>query len=121
MASAPVAGIDDQDADNKVANVVVKSEPVDVEYGEDGVIQPAVPACGDPVLASDSFGDGCADDGQFGQDEHGDTTECSSSFGDSGCGSDDETESDAGVAEVDSPFFYRINVGDTSASSHIIR
>ncbi|XP_066363397.1 uncharacterized protein [Miscanthus floridulus] len=110
MASAPVAGINDHDADNKAGNVVVKSEPVDMEHGEDGVIQPAVPPCGDPVLASVSFGD-----------ERGDSTECSSSFGDSGFGSDDDTESDTGVSKVDSPFFPHINVGDSTAMPHIIR
>ncbi|OQU77862.1 hypothetical protein SORBI_3009G113500 [Sorghum bicolor] len=120
MASDPLAGINDHDADNKAGNAVVKSEPVDVEHGEDGVtIQPAVPAaCGDPVLASVSIGDECADDVQSAQDEHGDSTECSSSFGDSGFGSDDETESDTGV---DSPFFSHVNVGDTTAMPHVIR
>jgi len=121
MASDPVAGVNDHDADNKADNVVVKSEPVDVEYVEDGVIHPAVPACGDPGLASVSFGDECADDVQSAQDGHADSTECSSSFGDSGFGSDDETESDTGATEVDSPFFSHINGGDTTAVPHMIR
>lgn len=123
MASDPVAGINDQDVDNKFGNVVVKSEPVDVEFVEDGVIQAAVPACGDPVPASVSFGDDeRAGDVQFAEDVHGDSTECSSSFGDSGFGSDDdETESDTDATEVDSPIFSHINVDDTTAVPHIIR
>lgn len=57
MASAPVVGTNDHDVDDKLASVVVKFGPMGLQYGEDRVIQPAVPACDDDV--------------QFAQDEHG--------------------------------------------------
>ncbi|RLN29926.1 hypothetical protein C2845_PM05G23090 [Panicum miliaceum] len=90
--------------DGMARSVVVKSEPADMEDAQD------------PVLPFGSFGDEVAED-----DEYGDSTECSSSFGDSGCGSDDDTESDAGIMEVDSPLYSQINGHDTPAVSHVVR
>ncbi|RCV18066.1 hypothetical protein SETIT_3G270700v2 [Setaria italica] len=103
MAAAPsnIGG-----ADSKARNAVVKSEPADVEYAQD------------LELPFGSYGDKVAED----EHEHGgDTTECSSSFGDSGFASDDDTESDAGIMEVESPLYSHINVHDTPAASHIVR
>ncbi|CAL4893152.1 unnamed protein product [Urochloa decumbens] len=103
MAPAPAAFSNNSDDDIKAPNAVVKSEPAEAEYAED------------PVLPFGSFGDKVA------EDEHGDSTECSSSFGDSGFGSDDDIESDAGIMEVESPLYSHINVRDTPAVSHIVR
>ncbi|CAN6293206.1 unnamed protein product [Urochloa humidicola] len=103
MAPAPADTSNNSDADMKASNAVVKSEPADVEYAED------------PVLPFSSFGDEVA------EDEHGDSTECSSSFGDSGFGYDDETESDPSIMEVESPLYSHINVHDTPTMSHIVR
>jgi len=87
----------------KAGNVVVKSEPADGEHAQD------------PVLPFGSFGDEVA------EDEHGDSTECSSSFGDSGFVSDDDAESDAGIMEVESPLYSQIKGPDAPAVSHIVR
>ncbi|CAL4907762.1 unnamed protein product [Urochloa decumbens] len=103
MAPAPAAFSNNSDDDIKAPNVIVKSEPADAEYVED------------PVLPFGSFGD------KADEDEHGDSTECSSSFGDSGFRSDDDTESDAGIMEAESPLFSHISVHDTPAVSHIVR
>ncbi|CAN6360153.1 unnamed protein product [Urochloa humidicola] len=103
MAPAPVAPSNNGGADSKAPNAAVKSEPADVQYVED------------LGLPFGSFGHKVA------QDEHGDSTECSSSFGDSGFGSDDDMESDAGITEVDSPLYSHINVHDTPTVSHIVR
>ncbi|OEL15201.1 hypothetical protein BAE44_0023780 [Dichanthelium oligosanthes] len=100
MATAPAASSNNGDADSKARDAVVKSEPVDVEYAKD------------PVLPFASFG------GKVAEDEHGDTTECSSSFGDSGFVSDDD---DAESDEVESPLCSRVNVDDTPAVPHIVR
>jgi hypothetical protein len=65
MASVPVAGTNDHDADDKVANVVVKFGPAGLLYGEDGVIQPAVSACDDDVqFAQDEYEDSCWGEGK---------------------------------------------------------
>jgi hypothetical protein len=82
-------------ADSKARNAVVKSEPAD-----------------DPGLP---YGD------KFGEEHGGDSTECSSSFGDSGFASDDDTESDAGIMEVESRLYSRVSVDDTPAASHLMR
>ena len=86
----------------KARNVVVKSEPAD-----------GVERAQDPVPPFGSFGDEVA------EDEHGDSTECSSSFGDSGFVSDDDAESDAGIMEVES--HSQIKGPDAPAVSHIVR
>lgn len=88
----------------KAPNVVVKSEPAD-----------GVERAQDPVPPFGSFGDEVA------EDEHGDSTECSSSFGDSGFVSDDDAESDAGIMEVESPLYSQIEGPDAPAVSHIVR
>jgi len=88
----------------KARNVVVKSEPAD-----------GVERAQDPVPPFGSFGDEVA------EDEHGDSTECSSSFGDSGFVSDDDAESDAGIMEVESPLYSQIKGPDAPAVSHIVR
>ncbi|CAN6328535.1 unnamed protein product [Urochloa humidicola] len=103
MAPVAAAPSNNGDADSKAPNAVVKSEPADVQYAQD------------LVLPFGSYGDKVAQDG------HGNSTECSSSFGDSGFGSDDDTESDAGITEVDSPLYSHINVHDTSTPSNIVR
>ncbi|CAN6304830.1 unnamed protein product [Urochloa humidicola] len=103
MAPAPADSSNNSYADIKAPTAVVKSEPADVEYSED------------PELPFNSFGD------KVDEVEHGDSTECSSSFGDSGFGSDDDTESDSCIMEVESPLYSHINVHDTPTMSHIVR
>ncbi|CAN6299060.1 unnamed protein product [Urochloa humidicola] len=105
MVPAPADSSNNSDADIKAPNAVVKSEPADVEYA------------GDPELPFSSFGDKVAEDKQ------GDSTECSSSFGDSGFRSEDDTESDPGIMEVEPPLYSHINVHehDTPTMSHIVR
>ncbi|CAN6351281.1 unnamed protein product [Urochloa humidicola] len=102
MEPAPTDFSNKSDADIKAPNAVVKCEPVDAEHAED------------PVPPFGSFGDKVA------EDDHGDSTECSSSFGHSGFGSDDDTESDAGIMEVESPLYSHTNVHDTPTVSHIV-
>ncbi|KAE8809508.1 hypothetical protein D1007_13930 [Hordeum vulgare] len=74
-----------------------------------------VPVRGDAVQAIESSGDTVSDNLRFHEDGHGDSTECSSSFGPSCSGSDDETRSGTHDMEVDSPFLGNFNV-DGAAS-----
>ncbi|KAF8719989.1 hypothetical protein HU200_024759 [Digitaria exilis] len=100
MVAAPASCSSTNNADSKAGDVGVKSEPLDTE---------------DPVLPFGSF------EGNVTEDEHGDSTECSTSFGDSGFASDDDVESDAGIMEAESPLYSHINVGGTPAVSDIVR
>ncbi|KAL6631080.1 hypothetical protein ACP70R_028420 [Stipagrostis hirtigluma subsp. patula] len=114
MAAAPVVDGNDNGADGKARNVVVKSETMDVVDGECGVPQPMVPAYGDPMVTFGSLGDTVLD-------EHGESTECSSSFGASCSESDDDMEPDTGGMEVDSLFHPHIGVDDTTDVPHSVR
>uniref|UniRef100_A0ACD5U2H8 Uncharacterized protein n=1 Tax=Avena sativa TaxID=4498 RepID=A0ACD5U2H8_AVESA len=71
----------------------------------------------DPMETAEPLGDTAAGDLQFSEDDgHGESTECSSSFGPSCSGSDDGgTKLGLHDMEVDSPFFGHINE-DGSAS-----
>ncbi|TVU34213.1 hypothetical protein EJB05_16044, partial [Eragrostis curvula] len=120
MAAAPVAGDNDNDADRKARNVVVKSETVEVN-GDYTMAQGAVPACGDPMVTFGSLGGRFSNDFQFPEYEDGDSTDCSSSFGDSYSVSDDDLELDTGIMEVDSLFPSHINVDDTTVLPHLVR
>ncbi|XP_062181310.1 uncharacterized protein LOC133885598 [Phragmites australis] len=121
MAAAPVMNGNNNDVDSKARNVVVKSEIVDTVNGEDDVPQHTVPACTDPMVTFGSLGNMVADDVQFAYDEHGDSTECSSSFSASCSVSDDDMESATSAMEVDSLFHSHINVDDTTAVPHSVR
>ncbi|XP_048535907.1 uncharacterized protein LOC125514612 [Triticum urartu] len=74
-----------------------------------------VPVRGHTVETIESSGDTAADNLLLSEDGHGDSTECSSSFGPSCSVSDDETKSGMHDMEVDSPFLGNFNV-DGAAS-----
>ncbi|XP_062197734.1 uncharacterized protein LOC133900567 [Phragmites australis] len=97
MAPAPAPAMDVEDgggggAKNQNNVLVVKSENVSTGGFKDGgalVVPGSKPAGGHPVVSPESL-----------KDEGGDTTECSSSFGDTCSGFDDEA--DGGEPEVNS-------------------
>lgn len=92
------------DAKN-LSNVVVKSEPVHCEGTE--------PAGAGPVAgASSSYDLAVASSEPVNDEQGGDSTECSSSFGDSFCEADDEE--DHGDPEVNSPFSAHVDSDQAS-------
>jgi hypothetical protein len=78
-------------------------------------------AGGDPMEAADPSGDTAA--AGFPEDGHGESTECSSSFGPSCSVSDDDDEARSGLhdMEVDSPFFGHINAGGAASVPEAVR
>ncbi|KAG8085312.1 hypothetical protein GUJ93_ZPchr0010g10860 [Zizania palustris] len=77
----------------------------------------------DPLETFGSLGNMASGNVHFDEDEHGDITEYSSSFGASYSVSDDEMKSDMDSMEVDSPFIDQpyINVNGTNSAQNTIR
>ncbi|KAL6850059.1 hypothetical protein ACP4OV_020686 [Aristida adscensionis] len=119
MAPAPAPAMDGADeggggARNQSNLVVVKSEDLSTGDLMDGaaVEDPcSMPAAGDQVAGAP---DPAVEDPQLVKDEGGDTTECSSSFGDTCSGFDDEA--DGGEPEVNSHFPDLVHGGEALRS-----
>uniref|UniRef100_A0A0E0DCC8 Uncharacterized protein n=1 Tax=Oryza meridionalis TaxID=40149 RepID=A0A0E0DCC8_9ORYZ len=105
-------------------SLVVKSEHAcagDDPVGDGALLAPAnKPAGADPLaVASSSHDIDAASADPANDEEDGDTTECSSSFGNSCCETDDEA--DHGGSEVDSPFSENADVGnDVKGGIHTV-
>lgn len=121
MAAAPAVDGNDNDANGKARNVVVQSETMGRDNCENSVLHSVMPVSGDPMETFGSLGNMGADNVQFTEDEHGESTEWSSSFGASCSVSDDETKSDMNNMEVDSPFLGHINVDDNTFVPKMVR
>uniref|UniRef100_A0A0E0L1L6 Uncharacterized protein n=1 Tax=Oryza punctata TaxID=4537 RepID=A0A0E0L1L6_ORYPU len=105
MAAAAAVGGNGSDACDKARDVTDQSKALGGNSCEDRVLPSAlrVTVSGDPVGTFGSFGNMADDNVHLHPDEgddHGDSTECSSSFGPS-CS---DTKSDMDGVEVDSPF-----------------
>uniref|UniRef100_A0A452YYC7 Uncharacterized protein n=1 Tax=Aegilops tauschii subsp. strangulata TaxID=200361 RepID=A0A452YYC7_AEGTS len=110
MAAAPAVGSNGHDAHGRAScreNLLRPRPPA----------RPGapVPVRGHAVETIEPSGDTAADNRQLTEDGHGDSTECSSSFGPSCSVSDDETKSGMHDMEVDSPFLGNFNVDATAS------
>uniref|UniRef100_A0A0D3G6P7 Uncharacterized protein n=1 Tax=Oryza barthii TaxID=65489 RepID=A0A0D3G6P7_9ORYZ len=128
MAAAAGMGGNGNDADDKARDVTDQSKALGENSCEDRALPSAVrvTVSGDPVGTFGSLGN-MADDNVHlqpdeGDDDHGDSTECSSSFGPS-CSAasddddDDDTKSEMDGVEVDSPFLGPTRSSAVRASS----
>ncbi|XP_006655237.1 uncharacterized protein LOC102712636 [Oryza brachyantha] len=113
MAAAAAVGGNGDDGDDKARDV--SNQPKDLGRNTcGGGVLPTplrVTVSGDPVGTPD------------GDDHHGDTTECSSSFGPSCSASDDDAEPDMHGMEVDSPFLgtNHMNVDHANSAPSMAR
>uniref|UniRef100_A0A0D9WFP0 Uncharacterized protein n=1 Tax=Leersia perrieri TaxID=77586 RepID=A0A0D9WFP0_9ORYZ len=118
-AAAAVDGNGNDAADEKARDVTDQSKTLGRNSCADGVPPSAVPVGGDPGETFGFLGNLADDDLQFDEDDHGDSTECSSSFGPSCPASDDDMD---GI-EVDSPFLGPIhaNAGRANSAPSMVR
>ncbi|KAF0888057.1 hypothetical protein E2562_010775 [Oryza meyeriana var. granulata] len=103
-------------AGESMGNMVVKSEPTctDAPEGDDALLTRGTkPAVADPLAeASSSHDIDVVSSDPLNDEEEGDTTECSSSFGNSYCETDDEA--DHGDSEVNSPLLENADGDEAS-------
>ncbi|KAL5203064.1 hypothetical protein ABZP36_014016 [Zizania latifolia] len=123
MVATPSVDGNGNEDDEKARNVTVQFKHLGKNNCEDTVFYSAVPVRGDPLETFGSLGNMVADNVQFADDEHGDSTEYSSSFGASYSASDDDTKLDVDSMEVDSPFLDQtyINVDGTNSAPNTVR
>lgn len=127
MAAAAGMGGNGNGADDKARDVTDQSKALGGNSCEDRALPSAVrvTVSGDPVGTFGSFGNMADYNVHLHQpdegDDHGDSTECSSSFGPSCSASsdddDDDTKSEMDGMEVDSPFLGPTRTGADRASS----
>ncbi|KAF0927689.1 hypothetical protein E2562_035604 [Oryza meyeriana var. granulata] len=126
MAAAPAVGGNGNEADEKARDATDQSKSLGRNNCEDVVLPSAlrVTVSGGPVETFGSLGNLADDNVQPDEDDdHGNSTEYSSSFGPSCSASDDEMKSDMDGMEVDSPFLgpTHINVDRANSAPSMVR